>query len=48
MLECIILVGDVTDLMFTMAQATVKRLTVCRPNLTANSTLNNEHMVISS
>ena len=32
---CIIFVGDVTELMFTMARATVKRSTVCHPNITA-------------
>ena len=32
---CIIFVGDVTEFMFTMARATVKRSTVCRPNITA-------------
>ena len=31
---CIIFVGDVTELMLTMAPATVKRSTVCRPNIT--------------
>ena len=32
---CIIFVGDVNELMFTMTCSTGKKSTVCRPNITA-------------